>query len=376
MQRKQTEPYLSTYLHAKGRRLGLPVAGNFELTARCNFDCPMCYVHKKQADAEAVGRELTAAQWIHLAEEAKDRGMVFVLLTGGEPFVRKDFFEIYDAMKAMGLLISINTNGSMLSGEIRRRLLENPPARMNISLYGGCRETYRSMCGQDAFDQVLENIRALKEGGIDVSINLSITRYNLQDLERISHIAEELNIPVRASSYMYPSVRVNGQQFGCTDRLDPVEAARASVRWDLLRFSREEFALRAQNIRNLAGVERECPLEAEEGVRCRAGSTAFWVTWDGKMLPCGMLMEPVVDPLLNGFQPAWEQLKQATAAIRMPAQCSGCSKKDVCAVCAAVCVTETGRFDGVPEYVCRMTEAIVTETWNAYCERNGEEHGN
>ena len=117
MQIRQSEPYLSQYLHSKGARLGLPISGNFELTARCNFDCPMCYVHLKQEDLVAAGRELTAKEWIDLAREAKDLGIIFALLTGGEPFVRKDFFEIYGAMKDMGLLVSINSNGSMLRGE-------------------------------------------------------------------------------------------------------------------------------------------------------------------------------------------------------------------------------------------------------------------
>ena len=127
LERKQTEPNLSRYLHNRGARLGLPIGGNFELTARCNFNCPMCYVHLKQEDVEARGRELTAAQWIDLARQARDAGMVFVLLTGGEPFIREDFFEIYHAMKQMGLMISINSNGSMLHGETLRRLIEDPP---------------------------------------------------------------------------------------------------------------------------------------------------------------------------------------------------------------------------------------------------------
>ena len=153
MSRTQSEPQMAGYLHARGRKLGLPIAGNFELTARCNFRCPMCYVHQEGNEP----RELTAGQWIALAREAADRGMVFALLTGGEPFLRRDFFEIYHAMKEMGLLISINSNGSLLSGEIRRRLLEEPPQRINISLYGGCGETYRQMCGRDAFETVTEN---------------------------------------------------------------------------------------------------------------------------------------------------------------------------------------------------------------------------
>ena len=76
----------------------------------------MCYVHLHQDDIDARGRELTAQQWIELGRQAKAAGMMFLLLTGGEPFVRKDFFEIYSALKQMCLLISINSNGSMLKG--------------------------------------------------------------------------------------------------------------------------------------------------------------------------------------------------------------------------------------------------------------------
>lgn len=376
MQRKQTEPYLSTYLHTKGRRLGLPISGNFELTARCNFDCPMCYVHLKQEDIDAQGKELTTEQWIEIARQARNNGMVFALLTGGEPFVRKDFFEIYTAMKQMGLMVSINSNGSMLSGEIRRKLLENPPARMNISLYGGCSDTYQNMCGQDAFERVVENIRAVKEAGINVCINLSITPYNRQDLKKIYDVANELGIHVRAASYMYPSIRVNGEKYGCGNRLSPEDAAECSVEWDLLRFTEEEFAMRAKNMKALTGVENhDCPVASEEGVRCRAGSTAFWLTWDGRMLPCGMMPGPTVYPLQSSFKEAWDTLRQETEKIRMPIQCTSCTKKDVCTACAAVCVTETGKFDQIPSYACQMTDTLIEKTWDAYLERNGDRNG-
>ena len=236
IQRKQTEPQLSRYLHSKGAKLGLPIGGNFELTARCNFDCPMCYVHLKQEDIDAQGQELTAEQWIDIARQARDAGMVFALLTGGEPFVRKDFFEIYHAMKELGLMISINSNGSMLSGEILGKLVEDPPFRMNISLYGGSNETYCGMCGRPAYDNVTRNIAALKNAGIDVRLNVSVTPYNRHDLEAICRKAEELGVHAKVASYMYPSIRVNGGRYGYGDRLSPEEAAKASVEWDRLRF--------------------------------------------------------------------------------------------------------------------------------------------
>ena len=373
MKKNQTEPYIATFLHAKGRQMGLPIAGNFELTARCNFDCPMCYVHLSETDAAAQGRELTAQQWLQIAREARDGGMMFALLTGGEPFVRKDFFEILHGMQDLGLYVSINSNGSMLSGKILEQLLERPPFRMNISLYGGCNETYENMCGQSAYTRVKENIRALREAGVEVSINLSITPYNQQDLEKIYADATELGVNVRASSYMYPSVRVNGGRFGCGNRLSPEEAAVCGVRWDLLRFTKEEFLQRAEGMKNLTAVqEPECPVETDEGVRCRAGSTSFWMTWDGRMLPCGMLPHAGVKPLEIGFDQAWQAVRDWTKQIRMPAKCQVCDHKQMCAVCAAVTVTETGAFDKVPEYVCRQTRALVTQTLQAAEERRNE----
>lgn len=368
MKKKSTEPYLSTYLHSKGHKLGLPIAGNFELTARCNFGCPMCYVHMTEDQLRETGKnELTAQQWLEIARAAKDRGMVFALLTGGEPLVRKDFFEIYDGMRSMGILVSINSNGSLLKGEILERFLESPPVRFNISLYGGSNETYRNMCGRPVYDQVKENIRRLRQAGVDVSLNLSITPYNFQDLDRIYADAVELDVNVRASSYMYPPVRINGEHFGCGNRLSVEESAKYSVYWDSLRFTPEEFAVRAENMAKLINPEPDgCPVEEGEGIRCRAGSSSFWMTWDGRMLPCGMMTGPEAYPLETGFDAAWNRILQETAKLRTPAKCVSCDHKEICGVCAAVCYTETGRFDGVPEYVCRRAEAIVEETRKVY----------
>lgn len=370
MQKKNSEPLIATYLHQKGNKLGLPIGGNFELTARCNFNCPMCYVHLQQDQIHARGRELTAEEWLKIAKEARDMGMIFALLTGGEPLVRKDFFEIYRGMKELGLLISINSNGSLIRGEVLERFLEDPPFRFNISLYGGSNETYKHMCGLPAYDLVRENIRALRQAGVDVSLNLSITPYNCGDLEKIYADAQKLDVNVKASSYMYPPIRVDENKYGCGNRLTAEDAARYAVRWDRLRFTPEEFAIRAENMKKLVTVEdAECPVELSEGIRCRAGRTSFWMTWDGRMLPCAMMPGEGQRPLETGFQQAWEETRKIASAIHSPAKCAACSHKDVCAVCAAVCVTETGAYDRVPEYVCRQTKATVRETWNAYVER-------
>ena len=247
------------------------------------------------------------------------------------------------------------------------QLLEDPPFRMNISLYGGKKETYRNMCGVDAFDTVLNNIRILKEAGIDVRLNLSITPYNKDDIDDIYKIAKEMNLQVKATSYMYPPVRINEETMSGSERLNYQEAARCQVHWDELRFTEDEFDVRAVNMKKMIATDKEeCSLESEWGVRCRAGRSCFWITWDGKMLPCGMMPWPIAYPMETGFDTAWEQIRRETHAIKLPEECLACEKKDICTVCAAVCVTETGSFQKVPKYVCNMTEENMRYRWELY----------
>ena len=221
------------------------------------------------------------------------------------------------------------------------------------------------------YDQVKENIRKLRQAGVDVSLNVSITPYNRNDLEQIYIDAEELDVNVKCSSYMYPPIRLNGGDYGVGNRLSAEESAAYSVEWDCLRFMPDEFEYRAKNMANLINTEPEgCLVEEGEGIRCRAGSTSFWMTWDGRMMPCGMMTSPVVYPLEVGFDAAWEQLRQYTAQIRMPGKCVTCDYREICNVCAAVCLAETGHFEGVPEYVCRRSKEIVRQTQLAWEKRN------
>ena len=84
------DEYMSQIRKAAYERM-LPFKGVFELTPRCNFNCNMCYVHLKPDEIPSVGRELSAGEWISIAEELQRAGMIELTLTGGEPFVRRDF---------------------------------------------------------------------------------------------------------------------------------------------------------------------------------------------------------------------------------------------------------------------------------------------
>ena len=181
---RYNEMQLTEYLAPRAIGRGVPLMGNFELTARCSLNCRMCYVRQSAADVAARGGELSAAQWLSVAQEARDKGMLYLLLTGGEPLIRPDFREIYTELRKMGLAISINTNGTLIDDEYIEFFRHNPPARINMSLYGASPAAYERLCGDgEAFEKTMYALRGLKNAGVKLKLSMSLTPYNKDDLE-------------------------------------------------------------------------------------------------------------------------------------------------------------------------------------------------
>ena len=111
-----------------------------------------------------------------MGKEARDSGMLYLLLTGGEPFLRKDFREIYQGLYDLGIIIEINSNGTLIDEQTVAWLREVPPQRINITLYGASDVTYGRLCrNPKGFTQVSRAIRLLKEARINVRLNCSVT---------------------------------------------------------------------------------------------------------------------------------------------------------------------------------------------------------
>ncbi len=362
-QLNSAEPRLSRMLHAKAAMMGYPCSATFELTPRCNFNCKMCYIHLSKEEQEKRGRELTAEEWIRLGEQACEAGVVFLLLTGGEPTLRPDFPRIYTALKKMGLMISINSNGYLLQEGLLELLANDPPYRVNISLYGTGNETYQALCGVPAYDRIIKNITALRERGVDVKLNMSLTEANREDMKAVYEKAVEFGVHTQAAAYMFPPVRVTGA-YGEGFRMTAEEAASCEVSYNLLRMTQEQFLGYARNLENGVVVKSEEDCEGQPGAEmsCRAGRSSLWISWDGRLTPCGMLTSPGADVLEIGLQKAWEQVRDQVRAIRLPEACSTCGYRHACHVCAAICYCETGRCDGKPEYMCKMTKCVYEQT--------------
>lgn len=360
----RTSIRITDYLAQKAIRLNLPLSGTFELSPVCNFSCKMCYVRKTQKEVQESPRGiLTLDDWRRIAEEAKKAGTLYLLLTGGEPLLWPDFWTLYEELIDMGFLVSVNTNASMIDDEAVERFKKRPPQKINVTLYGANDDTYMRLCGtKQVFSQVDRAIRSLIENRLTVKINCSLTPENACDLDLIVDYAKERGSKLTVATYMFPPIRRDPTCFGRNERFTPEESARYLLRY----FERDRDPESYHNY--LQGIVDGCidPPGLDEGcidpvdgkIRCRAGRSSWWITWDGWMLPCGMMQEPKADLKEESFDSAWQSVVKMSADMQLSGVCAGCPNSNVCHSCAAISYAETGKTSGIPTYMCRVSQEM------------------
>lgn len=356
---------LTHWLGLKSRKLKIPFSGTFELTPRCNMNCKMCYIRMTEKEMEKIGRELTADEWIRIAEGAVAEGMTMVLLTGGEAMLHKEFKKFYLALRKMGVLISINTNGTMFNDEWLRFFRKYPPLKFNITIYGGSNETYQQLCGNPrGFDQFQYGVEMLQSCGVEVMLNCTITRQNMHDMENIFRFAREHHLQVHTTTYNFPPVRKEGIEYPELSRMTPTEAAAARVylNWEAVN-NKERFLTAArqtvEHVEQASSADAECGTVQGDKVLCAAGRSNFWITWDGRMLPCGMLTDISVPVQDKSFRQAWQQIVEETEKITLALDCKNCKKKNICKPCAAKLKSESGKYDCRSEYLCQYQDEYI-----------------
>lgn len=358
------ETLLTQTLFQRATIKRIPLSGTFELSPICNFDCKMCYVKKSADEVNNSPRKmLTLEQWKHIADQAQKEGLLYLLLTGGEPFLWPDFEELYCYLAKKGFVISINSNGYLIDRNVVDLLANAPPTRINITLYGASNDTYERLCGvKNGFDKIKEAIDLLKNAGILVKLNCSLTPYNADDLKEMIRFAEERNLILEVNTYMFPPIRREPAQFGMNERFTAKESAywnvkRYKYQHSLERYERWLEAL-LENKRLSCSYDKTCVDPIDGKVSCRAGKAAFWVTWDGLMLPCGMMPKPEIDLIQNGFTKAWQLIIEETEKISLSGICNKCPQRGTCRSCAAMAIAETGEFGKIPTYLCEMVESV------------------
>lgn len=279
-----------------------------------------------------------------IIDEITDAGCLHLLLTGGEPLLRDDFPEIYRYAKERGVLVTVFSNGTLITDKVLGMFRELPPYEVEITLYGATASTYETITGiPGSYERCMRGIRMLFENKIKMSLKTMLMTLNIHELSEMQNIAKGFGSRFRFDAEICPGF--GGDKAPLELRVSPEDAVD------------REFADRemARQWKSLFDQSKEHVL-TDELYGCGAGVTGFHVDSIGNLHPCLMVLDIWYNLSQTKFIEAWQdmisRIKERKAEPDFA--CRGCEKINLCGYCPAFFSLENGSENVHSEYVCRM----------------------
>lgn len=339
----------SAQVHGQVARARLPLNGTIEVTRRCPLACVHCYNNLPMSDQGARQRELSLDEYRRVLDELSDAGCLWLLFTGGEIFARRDFLDIYTYAKTKGFLITLFTNGTLITPDVADYLATWRPFAIEITLYGRTKETYERLTGvPGSYEKCLRGIRLLQERDLPLKLKTVAVTVNVHEIWDMQRFAQdELNVPFKFDAMLNP--RLDCSQSPLAVRLTPEE----TVGLDLQDSSRmDEWRLFAEKYFRPANP----PAQSENLYHCGGGVSSFSIDPYGGMSICVLSEIDKFDLRLGSVDEAWTtflgQVRQKRVTRRT--KCTDCQLKEMCGMCPANGELENGDPESPVDFLCRV----------------------
>jgi radical SAM protein with 4Fe4S-binding SPASM domain len=342
----------------------------WELTARCNLKCQHC---RAEAQDHFAPGELSTAEVLKVARDIRAGADPILVLTGGEPLVRRDIFEITRGCSSLFSRVAMATNGTLVDDTIAGQIVAAGVQRVSISLDGSTPETHDAFRGmQGSFVAALRGFEALKRAGASLQINVTVTRHNEHQIEELLRLALSQGAD---AFHVFMLVPVGcGAEISEDKRLGP-ERFEEVLRWLAGRATelRERLQIKAtcapqyyrivhEMMRQQGGPPPSSPAGHGHGGQaargghgtmhaftrgCLAGSAVCFVSRTGDVQPCGYLPLVVGNVRERPLGEIWQN-SEVFAALRDPSRLSGkcgaCGYRKLCQGCRARAHTMLGDY--------------------------------
>ncbi len=327
-------------------RRRVPISGILEHTSRCNLKCVHCYLGPQEEQRKKRDLEMSTEQAKEVIDQIAASGCLYLVITGGDPMVRKDFPEIYRHAKEKGLMVTVFCDGVLVSDRIVRLFQDYPPYNVDVSVYGATAETYERVTRiKGSFPRFLRGIDRLLKGGIRFSLKTVLMTINKHELAAMRQAAERLGARFRVDSAIFPCLPSHDHE-PLDLRVEPAEAVELELADpDQLR-QWIEYADR----------RRDLP-PTDQLYTCGAGVTNFYVDPQGYASPCLMTTNYRYSVAERGFESLWakELVQLRSKKPRADYTCNSCEMKVACTGCPAFNYQENGHEDVKSDYVCETT---------------------
>ena len=335
-----------------------PLIGVVEITSECNCNCPHCYV--KGLDKK---KRISTEKFEDIAHIFKEKGIVNVTITGGEPLLHPNFREIYMSFKKQGFLIDVFTNALLVDNDIASLFADYPPRSLDITIYGTSNEEYESFTGvMSGYDKLCRALELLDKNGVFYTTKMILNKKNYDHISKFNMIAYQHNAPFRYNV-------VIGQ--GNNTLKDPQDLMLSNEQ--IVEIEKHD-PVKIKAFQDLAHKCNCLPYDCNNNdgwsqFVCGAGIDKVFIGYDGKMSPCMTLRNKGLDVFEYGYDYVWnywgEQRKQK---LSKDFKCITCKYLPICTPCTEEFEQANGNKEIPIENVCDLAE----KRWNAFIEHNND----
>jgi MoaA/NifB/PqqE/SkfB family radical SAM enzyme len=334
----------------------------WHLTERCNLRCRHCY-QENQNSAEMTFPEIAgnieaAARMVQEWQEIYDiEFLPSFNVTGGEPFLRQDFFPILEQMLATGFEVYILSNGTLISEDKAQKVADLGVHGVQVSLEG-TEETHDRIRGKGSFAAAVAGIRYLLGAGVKVSLNTTISRLNAANFRELVDLAVSLGVPRLGFSRLVPS----GRGTGLLDQMLSTP--------EVKEFYTDILALRGDGLEIVSGDPVASQMEsppspADKGDialgGCAAGISGLTLLPDGTVTPCRRLPLAIGNVRRESLRELWAAspvLEALRDRSRYRGSCGECPRWAQCRGCRAIAYAYS-QSQGIPDYLAPDPQCFI-----------------
>ena len=354
-----THPHTKQHPHGHGHPGGKPGDGPtlrlvaWEITRNCNLSCVHC---RAAATHGPYTGELDTQACLTLLDQISEAGDPIVILTGGEPLLRSDIFEVARYGTDKGLRMVMAPNGTLIDASMAQKMADAGIKRISISLDGATAERHDKFRGVDgAYDGALNGIEHAKAAGIEFQINTTITQANLEEIPRIQELAVELGAVAHHIFLLVPT----GRGKYIVDQAITAEQYEETLNWFYDQRDKTPLQLKATCAPHYYRILRQRAKEEGKTVTfqthgldavtrgCLGGTGFCFISHRGIVQPCGFLNVDSGDVTKTSFVDIWRDstvFNNLRSFNDLEGKCGECGYKRVCGGCRARAYEATGDY--------------------------------
>ena len=317
--------------YAKVKAEFVPLVISWNVTRKCNLKCSHCYIN---ATKEELRGELTTEEAKRLMDQISDVSRPLLILSGGEPLLREDIYDLIRYGASKGFRMGLGSNGSLLDEVVARKLRDAGIKTVSISLDSSIPEKHDEFRGvEGSWQKAVKAVKALKQNGVLVQVNTTVTQQNHGEIDEIMSLAEQIGVENFHLFFLVPT----GRGAKIAD-ISPAQYE-GMIKSTFAKTMNHSLNVRPSCAPQFMRIAKDLGLDMRQWIRgCIAGLYYCRVYPNGDITPCPYLPVKLGNIREKSFSEIWfnsEVFTNLRDPKKLKGKCGSCDYQSLCGGCRA-----------------------------------------